>query len=297
MNTCISTKGSASTPDGSGVEFATSADGLAVAHIGDMVLAMINEPEGGGCLGSALKGRRLLTQLHEFDFYRHDFWMDNEVGFRALVAEVALRESELAQLDRTQSREPSWTPWGGSQLTTIYGEGVVKHMAAHDGGFQISPERNAKVLPSLRKNSGWYEEALEWSILAISFPELFTTSERSNADDTIRDIWPQIWEEIHGRIPVAGESWAEGRANFERCHAQEFVVIAAVRSDFHFGMTEVVASMGGRRTRDHEKRRFLVPCDEYARRGRHGFVIVVERHQAYHGSSTFAERNVWEGRI
>jgi hypothetical protein len=36
----------ATTPDFSGVEFATSADGLPVARIGDLVLAMITSPSG-----------------------------------------------------------------------------------------------------------------------------------------------------------------------------------------------------------------------------------------------------------
>ncbi|WP_409526979.1 hypothetical protein [Rhizobium sp. G21] len=52
-------------------------------------------------------------------------------------------------------------------------------------------------------------------------------------------------------------------------------------------MTEVVAVVGGDRRSDDDERRFLVPSDEYAGRGRFGFVIDPDRHAEYHGLSSF----------
>ena len=46
------------TPDLSGVEFATSADGMPVARIDDLVLAMVTSPSGFAFLASAVFVRR-----------------------------------------------------------------------------------------------------------------------------------------------------------------------------------------------------------------------------------------------
>ena len=51
----------------------------------------------------------------------------------------------------------SSTPWGASQLASIYAEGIVAHMTVGHGGFRLSAERNARVIPPLRIDSGWYE--------------------------------------------------------------------------------------------------------------------------------------------
>ena len=46
-------------------------------------------------------------------------------------------------------------------------------------------------------------------------------------------------------------------------------------------MTEVVAKIGGGHIRGGEERRFLVASNEYAGRGRFGFVIDLARHAEY----------------
>ena len=52
-------------------------------------------------------------------------------------------------------------------------------------------------------------------------------------------------------------------------------------------MTEVVAKIGGGHIRGGEERRFLVASNEYAGRGRFGFVIDLARHAEYDGPSSF----------
>lgn len=148
MTAALQSKMPAPTPDLSGVEFATSADGLAVARIGDLVLAM---------------------------------------------ADTAGHKRDLAKLNRVQTRMSASTPWGGSQMAVVYAEGVVAHMTSGHGGFHLSSDRNAKVHPLLRKGTPWYEEDCEWAIVAISFPDLFTGYERSMAEKTFRNTWPDAW--------------------------------------------------------------------------------------------------------
>lgn len=77
-----------STPDLSGVEFATSADGLPVARIGDLVLAMVFSPSGFSYLGRAVAIRRPLAELTRADFIGHDGRIADEAEFRSRVAEA-----------------------------------------------------------------------------------------------------------------------------------------------------------------------------------------------------------------
>lgn len=49
----------------------------------------------------------------------------------------------------------------------------------------------------------------------------------------------------------------------EREHACDWIVISTITSDQEKGLVEVVATLGGRRDRNCEERRFLVPSNEY----------------------------------
>ncbi|UXT85257.1 DUF7007 domain-containing protein [Agrobacterium tumefaciens] len=287
MTAALNSNMAASTPDLSGVEFATSADGLALARIGDLVLAMVTSPGGVAFVASAVDVCRPLTDLTRADFIGHDGRVADEAEFRARVAETAGHKRDLAKLNRVQTRMSASTPWGGSQRAIVYADGVVAHLTSGHGGFHLSTERNAKVHPLLRKDMPWYEEDCEWAIVAISFPDLFTGYERSMAEKIIRNTWPDAWEKIHGRTLAEGESWARDRRAFDQRHAADYIVMSAILSDQRPGMTEVVAKIGGGHIRGGEERRFVVGSDEYAARGLFGFVIDLGRHTAYDGPSSF----------
>lgn len=293
MSAALQSNMAAPTPDLSGVEFANSADGLPVARIDDLVLAMVTVPTGFAFLASAVFVRRPLSELTRADFIGHDGRVADEAEFRARVAETAGHKHDLAKLNRIQTRMSASTPWGGSQMAVIYADGVIAHSTAGHGGLHLSAARNAKIHPLLRKDSPWFEEDCEWAIVAITFPELFTAYERTLAEKTFRNIWPDEWEAIHDTKLTEGDSWAKDRRAFDQRHAEDFIVTSAIFSDQHPGMTEVVAVAGGHRKSDNDKRRFLVPSDEYARRGRFGFVIDPARHAEYHGPSSFIG---WRGR-
>lgn len=271
---------------GAGVEFGQSAEGFPVARIGDLVLAMVPLAAGGAYLASACFVSRPLVELRRADFYGHDGRIAHEDEFRQCVHETAEHRRELHALGRVQTRMAATTPWGVSQLATIYGPGVVAHSTAAHGGIHLSADRNRQIDAALRKESPWYEEDSEWAIVAQTFPDLFTSYERKCADDTIRHSWPETWERIHGRNLAAGESRSRDRRAFEEAHADDWVVISAIYSGQHAGMTEVVATKGGLRGAGAE-RRFLVPSEEYGTRGHLGFVIDETRHQSYDGPPSF----------
>jgi hypothetical protein len=276
-----------STSQDLGVEFGVSADGFPVARLGDTHLAMVPAPDGASFLASAWRLVRPLSELTRADFHGHEGRLEDEAAFRARVFETARHKRELFTLERIQTRMAASTPWGPSQLATTYAEGIIFHMTAGHGGFHLSAERNARVLPTLRKLSPWYEEDAEWAIVALSFPALFTSYQRECADQAIRNSWPSAWEAIHGRELAPGQSWTKDREAFERKHAGDWIVISAILSSHHADMTEVVATRGGRRDGRAEEMRFLVPRAEYAARDRFGFVIDPDRHHPYHGPSSF----------
>ncbi|MNI26089.1 hypothetical protein D3C73_797720 [compost metagenome] len=195
--------------------------------------------------------------------------------------------TELSGLARIQARMAASTPWGGSQLAMIYAEGIVSHSTSGHGGFHLSSDRNTLGDASVRSAGGWYEEDCEWAIVALTFPDIFTGYERRCAEKIAKDTFPGFWERLRGRQLEPGESRSKDRATFERDHAGDWIVISAITSSHHSGMTEVVATRGGRREFTQEERRFLVPDVEYSRRGSFGFVIDLQVHAFYEGPSSF----------
>ncbi len=276
-----------STPDPSGVEFGRSADGLSVARIGDLVFAMVPARDGQYLLASAWRMTRPLSDLKRDAFYSHHGSVEDDDDFRDRMIEQAKHSRELRALARQSVRMNCSTPWGASQGATVYADGIVSHSTAGHGGFKLSAARNAAVHPLLRADGGWYEEDAAWAIVALTFPGLFTRYERNCADKTVRDSWPDAWEAIYGRSLLPGESHERDGQAFAQIHAGDWIVISALRSDHHPGMTEVVATIGGKRDEQADERRFLVPSDDYTV-GRFGFVIDETKHAAYDGPSSFA---------
>lgn len=274
------------TPVATGVLFARTRDGLLVARVGDNAFAMMPGAAGRSYLASAWRLRSPMEEWVRADFYGHSGELEDEAAFRARVHENAGHQRQRAALGRRESRSRTNTPWGVSQEATIYAAGVVVHSTAGHGGFHLDAIHNAKVHPALRASDGWYEEDCAWAAVAEALPELFTDYERRCAERTIRNWYPEAWEAIHSRPLRPGESHEKDRRNFERDHASDWVVISAIRSDQHPGMTECVATLGGNR-RGPEQRRYLIPSDQYDR-SRFGLVIDEVRHRLYGGPSSFA---------
>lgn len=109
-------------------------------------------------------------------------------------------------------------------------------------------------------------------------------SSRRAGEVTIRNHWPEARERIHGRKLLPRQSRERDRQIFERTHADDWIVIAAVRPEFRQGFTEVIATRGGKRGERVDQRRFLIPVEEYDSEP-FGFVIDEVRHPI--GPSSF----------
>ncbi|WP_192355624.1 DUF7007 domain-containing protein [Mesorhizobium mediterraneum] len=280
------------TPGFPGVSFGRSADGMAVALVGETAFAMAPARDGRHYLVTGWRIRRPMEEWTRSDFYGHSGVLADDEAFRSAVLEQGEHQREKKALGRHEARIAASTPWGPSQGATVYADGVVFHDTAGHGGFHLSTELNAQINPMLRADGGWYEEDEAWAIVAIHFQHLFTSFERRSAERTVKDSWPDAWETIFGTILQPGESFEKDRRAFEKDHADCWIVISAITSDHEQGFVEVVATRGGEREVSAGERRFLVPSTEY-RVGRLGFVIDETRHRAYDGPSSFAG---WRGR-
>lgn len=251
-----------------------TADGHLAAAIGDTALAALPS-RSGLCLayGSALT--RPIELWTVDDFYGRGRILADEAEFRRAVDEQYRHQVERSQLDRPLEQGTAHTPWGPAQWTRIYAPGIRLHSTAGHGGFELAPDRNQLVHESLRISSGWYEEDSDWVAVVVSFPELFTSLERQDAERTLRNWNPDAWERIHGRKLEPGESRERDHRVWLAEHADDFIVIAASSSK-RTGYVDCTATKGGLRTgRPHL---FLVPKDEYTPHP-FGFVIDPLRHE------------------
>ena len=258
-------------------EYGTTADGHLAARIADIAYIAIPATQGFR-LASGWRLSRPIDEWSEADVCGSEGVVADEAAFRVHIEDVATHLTQRNALGRKEVHMRVSTPWGMSQGATVYVDGIVCHSTASHGGFKLDRARNAAMPRALRIDGGWYEEDGEWAKVALGYPDLFTDREKASADRTLRDWYADAWEAVHGRALLPQESFQRDRERFEREHTADWVVISAIRSEWHPGYVETVATLGGLRLDGVRQRRFLVPDDEYTA-GRHGFVIDLERHR------------------
>ena len=186
-------------------------------------------------------------------------------------------------------RQPTETPWGPSQNEELIAEGIVFHSTSSHGGIHLDASRNACVHAAWRAENGWYEEDVDWGIAAITFPSLFPVNQVQRAHSSLMSYRPDQYEAATGTSIPPGASHVREDASFLAAHADRFIVRSAIFSQENPGMVECIATRGGAPVAP--ERRYLVPSDEYEKRGRH-FVIDEARHQLYDGPSSFVGYSV-----
>ncbi len=121
------------------------------------------------------------------------------------------------------------TPWGRPDFTREIAPGIVRYDTPSHGGFYVSPERVAEMPKSLRdfqpftKTSGpgrWFEEDIDWTIVALAFPQFFEQDVVRFAGNALKSYRPDVFEQFvaeTGYVPP-GKEWAGTvkRGNGER---------------------------------------------------------------------------------
>jgi hypothetical protein len=132
------------------------------------------------------------------------------------------------------------------------------------------------------------EEDCEWSIAAVVHPIGFTRvcpskdnpdrTEWDIANETLRNWYPDAYEQWAGVILKPGESYTRDEQIFLLENEKNFIVQSAW-GDWAHWVPKGKVGVAARRSIDLVEKCFLVDETLYAKRGPHGFVIDLNRDQ------------------
>jgi hypothetical protein len=88
------------------------------------------------------------------------------------------------------------SPWGLIQQVTQIAEGIWQVSTASHGGLKVSDQRLAAMPAQQRttpySHDGWFEEDLDWALVAVSFPEAFRPEDVVMARQSLAQYYPDI---------------------------------------------------------------------------------------------------------
>jgi len=92
------------------------------------------------------------------------------------------------------------TPWGAPQFVKERGPGVVFVSTAGHGGIKLDRAKNAQIHAAWRRKGGWYEEDVDWAIVAVTLGAAagFDADAVKDAHRTLKDYFPGAYETVYG---------------------------------------------------------------------------------------------------
>lgn len=166
------------------------------------------------------------------------------------------------------------TPWGKSQSKKKFCCGINFYSTASHGGFKVSNKLNEKIPEYMRRKGGWYEEDLDWSIVAINFPTVFSEEVVIDAKETLCNWFPSMFEKFYNVILEPGQSRKRDEETFRNTNCHKLFVDSAFgdwEKTVPNGFVGVYASKGGSRVNQST---WLIPSIDYAeKRCPFGFVF------------------------
>ncbi len=96
------------------------------------------------------------------------------------------------------------TPWGSSQTQTRVAEGITRHSTASHGGYFLDARRWAQfreMMPTVKLWAGdqWFEEDCDWALVALAFPDCFTSE----------DVHHAVASVLHGDDKDGRKTWLQ----------------------------------------------------------------------------------------
>lgn len=177
------------------------------------------------------------------------------------------------------------SPWGPVQEEREIAPGITFVSTASHGGFKLDRGLNAEVPEYMRQTGGWYEEDVDWAIVAVAYPEAFSAEEQRDARDTFRNYRPDAYERFFGEEIPPGQSHVKDERRCLEEHKADYIGLAAFgdwKAGVPKGYVGVFAGRGGRRSDGRypeDTAWFLVPDEEYTQRTPCGFVVDESRHE------------------
>jgi hypothetical protein len=163
-------------------------------------------------------------------------------------------------------REGGRSPWGKIQSVKVRAIGDIWQVeTAGHGGMKVSRRVQQRIPKASQRPGGWYEEDIEWSIIAVLFPAAFSQDEVNSAHQTMKSWLPDEYRNLTGHEVAADESLVMRERRDHAKYRGHWITIAAF-GDWHErvpeGMVGVVATIGGRRGVKDE-RWFLTTEERY----------------------------------
>ena len=162
------------------------------------------------------------------------------------------------------------TPWGISDGQKTLLPGIISYSTPSHGGIHVKPELNKLIHLAWRHDDGWYEEDLDWAIVAYHFPESFKPEDRALVISTLKNWKPYSYMKVTGVTLTVDESSTLREDTWKTAHKDHLQVVSAV-GDWHEnvpkGFVGVTMCLGGRlnsgQYASKEFRYFLVPDADY----------------------------------
>ena len=98
------------------------------------------------------------------------------------------------------------TPWGLSQAKQNFAVGINFYSTASHGGFKVSTKKNELIPEYMRNSNGWYEEDCDWAKVVVVFNEYFEIEAYNDACNTLRNWFPDEYEQFFNTVLQEGES-------------------------------------------------------------------------------------------
>lgn len=168
------------------------------------------------------------------DFFQSSLFANDEITARDRIALLARQHQELESPPLSRELDPGVpTPWGDAHRSTQYAEGFVRFHTTGTPGYHLDQTLNDLIPPAYRRDDRWYDEHIDWSKIAVTFPTLFPHSQR-DAAEILRRHEPRAYEQINGLALAPDQpdiAWHRTRQNILAANASPWSFLALPTQD------------------------------------------------------------------
>lgn len=109
----------------------------------------------------------------------------------------------------------TFTPWGYAHSVVQIADGIELFSTASHGGYHLSDGRMMEMPEAFRRywsvNAdrnwyNWFEEDCHQCFVVLAFAQFFQSEQLEDAEYTLRNLYPEVWEEFYTRKLAPGES-------------------------------------------------------------------------------------------
>lgn len=87
------------------------------------------------------------------------------------------------------------SPWGAIQTMTEVAPGILQVTTPSHGGLYVTADLVAQMPEHLREtpysSGGWFEEDVDWALVALAFPQHFTAQMILAAHRIVGYVYPE----------------------------------------------------------------------------------------------------------